>query len=128
MQFSTSDDPIEYGDFKIIPSEMCVVIDGESIELTHAMMGALYMMAKTPGRVFERREMITALYGLDHPSGERSLDKLICLLKRRTGIKAIKCVRGVGYKLPSRKKEEFFKQANADYEALADSLSDVLED
>lgn len=58
----TAKDIIEIGDLKIDPEKMRVEKDGEKIEFTTTQFNILYTLAKSPGRVYSREEILDKAY------------------------------------------------------------------
>jgi len=68
--------------------------------LTFTEFGILNYMARRPGWVFTRLQIVEAVRGEDHPVTDRSVDVQIVGLRRKLGPagKYIETVRGVGYR------------------------------
>ncbi len=78
-----------------------VICAGEAIDLSVSEFSILEFLARNPGWVFSRSQIIGAVKGADYPVTERSVDVQILglrkKLKERGGL--IETVRGVGYRL-----------------------------
>ena len=70
------------------------------VELTHTEFSILYFLAKKPGWVFTRYQIIDAIKGLDYPVTDRSVDVQVVGLRKKLGEYGdyIETVRGVGYR------------------------------
>jgi two-component system, OmpR family, alkaline phosphatase synthesis response regulator PhoP len=77
-----------------------VSIDGERIDLTATEFEILVYLAKRPGWVFTRSQIITGVKGDDYPVTDRSVDVQILNLRKKLGDigNCIETVRGVGYR------------------------------
>jgi two-component system phosphate regulon response regulator PhoB len=77
-----------------------VLVGGKPVDLTASEFGILQFLAKRPGWVFSREQIISAIRGEDYAVTERSVDVQIVGLRKKLGpIGArIETVRGVGYR------------------------------
>jgi DNA-binding response OmpR family regulator len=81
-----------------------VVVDGAEVVLTRSEFDLLATLARRPGRVWSRYELVTHVQGYDHDGYERTVDAHIKNLRRKLGDnprapRFIHTVTGVGYKL-----------------------------
>ena len=69
--------------------------------LTLTEFRVLHLLARCPGWVFTRHQIIAAAQGADVSVTERTVDVHIVSLRRKLGIvgEAIETIRGVGYRL-----------------------------
>ena len=74
-------------------------VDGE-LDLTCSEFNILYHLAKRPGWVFTRSQIVNAVRGDDYPVTERAVDVQIVGLRRKMGGfgELIETVRGIGYR------------------------------
>lgn len=88
------------GDIVINPGKREVQCRGESIVLTFSEFEILYMMAKRPGWVYTRNQIVNQVKGSDYPVTERAVDVQIVSLRKKLGEfgKLIETIRGVGYR------------------------------
>ena len=65
-----------------------------------ALMWGLHFLAKRPGWVFTRYQIVDGIRGPNYPVTERAIDVQIVALRRKLGEcgAAIETVRGVGYR------------------------------
>lgn len=86
---------------EIDPVRFTVKVDGRPVALSHTDFLVLHLLAREPGRVFTRRQIIEAGHGKDVDVTERSVDVQIVGLRRKIGAAGhfIETVRGVGYRL-----------------------------
>ena len=87
-------------DLVIHPGRHEVLSKGEMIQLTFTEFGILHYLAKRPGWVFTRSQIVDAVKGDDYPVTDRSVDVQIVGLRKKLGSagKYIETVRGVGYR------------------------------
>lgn len=77
-------------------------LDGANIDLTFSEFEILTMLAKHPGRVYTRNQIIQNIKGDGYPVTERSVDVQIVNLRKKLGTWGSKCIetiRGIGYRL-----------------------------
>ena len=82
------------------PTKYRVAIDEQPIQLTRSEFRLLETLAREPGRVFSRSDLIDAALGDDTLVMERTIDVHIRAVRRKMGEHArlIETVRGVGYR------------------------------
>jgi two-component system, OmpR family, alkaline phosphatase synthesis response regulator PhoP len=87
-------------DFEIHPGRRTVHINNELADLTFTEFQILHTLAKRPGWVFTRYQIVEAVRGDDYPVTDRSVDVQIVGLRKKLGThgKYIETVRGVGYR------------------------------
>jgi two-component system phosphate regulon response regulator PhoB len=74
---------------------------GEVVELSATEFGLLVFLARRPGWVFSRAQIISGVRGEDYPVTERAVDVQVLGLRRKLGPcgEVIETVRGIGYRL-----------------------------
>jgi two-component system phosphate regulon response regulator PhoB len=84
----------------INPSRHEVLVEDKSMMLTATEFRILHFLARRPGWVFSRDQIIRAVKGHDYPVTERSVDVQVVGLRRKLGPAGdyIETVRGVGYR------------------------------
>lgn len=84
----------------IDPGRFEVKISGRPIVLTPTEFGILHFLARHPGWVFTRYQIVDAVKGSDYPVTDRAVDVQIVGLRRKLGECGtyIETVRGVGYR------------------------------
>jgi two-component system phosphate regulon response regulator PhoB len=84
----------------IHPGRRHVTAGGRSLELTYTEFQVLYFLARRPGWVFTRSQIVDAVRGDDYPVTDRSVDVQIVGLRKKLGQLGnyIETVRGVGYR------------------------------
>jgi len=88
-------------DISIDNSKKKVIIGGEKISLTYSEFEILLTLAKKPGWVFTRSQLVELVRGQQHAITDRSVDVHIVGLRKKMGERGslIESVRGVGYKM-----------------------------
>lgn len=98
----TTDDTsvIQIHDLVLHPGRREARAGGELVELTFTEFQVLYYLARRPGWVFTRFQIIDAVRGDDYPVTDRSVDVQVVGLRKKLGPygKYIETVRGVGYR------------------------------
>jgi two-component system alkaline phosphatase synthesis response regulator PhoP len=91
---------IKIYDLVIDPGRYEVKIAEESISLTPTEFGILKLLAKRPGWVFSRQQIIDAVRGYDYLVTPRTIDVQMFSLRKKLGDtgKKIETVRGIGYR------------------------------
>lgn len=86
---------------KIHPGRHEVVVDGRPITLTLTEFGILHLLARKPGWVFSRYQIVDEVRGSDVLVTDRAVDVQIVGLRRKLGSAGdyIETVRGVGYRM-----------------------------
>ena len=94
------DAPIEIGELSIHPGRNEVRIADAPVALTFTEFQVLGLLAKRPGWVFTRNQIVDAVRGEDYAVTERSVDVQIVGLRKKLKEfgKYIETVRGVGYR------------------------------
>jgi len=87
-------------DLLVDPKRRHVIAKDEAVELTYTEFQILYFLAKRPGWVFTRSQIVDAVRGDDYPVTDRSVDVQIVGLRRKLGDcgRYVETVRGVGYR------------------------------
>jgi two-component system alkaline phosphatase synthesis response regulator PhoP len=88
------------GNLIIDPNRVRVLINDKEIDLTITEFKLLQFLAKKPGWVYTRYQIVDALKGEDYPVTDRSVDVQIVGLRKKLGEYGhlIETVRGVGYR------------------------------
>jgi two-component system phosphate regulon response regulator PhoB len=87
-------------DLTIDPSRREVLIEGKPVQLTFTEFNILHILAKRPGLVFTRYQIVDAIRGSDYLVTDRAVDVQIVSLRKKLGRygEYIETVRGVGYR------------------------------
>jgi two-component system alkaline phosphatase synthesis response regulator PhoP len=96
----TETDVITVGDLVIHPGRYEVLIQGKPVKLTSTEFRILHLMARRPGWVFTRYQIVDAARGEDAAVTDRAVDFHITSLRRKLGPCSdyIETVWGVGYR------------------------------
>lgn len=89
------------GELVIDPGRHEVTFKGKPIPpLTFTEFGILHLLARHPGWVFNRQQIVSGVRGEDYPVTDRAVDVQIAGLRKKMGDAAsyIQTVRGVGYR------------------------------
>ena len=84
----------------IDPGRHEVLLRGQAIDLTASEFRLLHLLARRPGWVLTRTNIVEGLHGNDYPVTDRAVDVKIVALRKKLGAAAdcIETVRGVGYR------------------------------
>ena len=94
------DTAVTMPDLSIDPDKHKVLVKGKPVDLSITEFKILHLLARYPGKVFTRDNIIDSVHGEAYPVTDRSVDVQIVGLRkklRRLG-KQIETVRGVGYR------------------------------
>ena len=86
---------------EIHPGRRTVTVEGQAVNLTYTEFQVLSILARRPGWVFTRSQIVDLVRGDDYPVTDRSVDVQIVGLRKKLGPRGeiIETVRGVGYRL-----------------------------
>lgn len=92
--------PIRIQDLTIDPARRQVLIGKDRVDLTFTEFNILYTLAKRPGFVFTRYQIVDAIHNDDYLVTDRAVDVQIVGLRKKLGDYSgyIETVRGVGYR------------------------------
>ncbi len=87
-------------EFEIHPGRRTVLAGGKPVDLTYTEFQLLSLLARRPGWVFTRSQIVDAVRGSDYPVTDRSVDVQVVGLRKKLGAYGdyIETVRGVGYR------------------------------
>lgn len=88
----------------IHPGRRSLMVEDQPIDLTYTEFQVLAFLARRPGWVFTRSQIVDAVRGDDYPVTERSVDVQIVGLRKKLGTSGhyIETVRGVGYRFKEK--------------------------
>jgi len=102
----TGPGPVSYGDGELVidADRREVQVRGESVELTPTEWGILVSLARVPGRVYSRYELINKVRGFEFEGYERTIDSHVKNLRRKVERDSrqpaiVETVLGAGYRL-----------------------------
>lgn len=84
-------------DISISFTQKTVMIDGENIPLSPKEFGILSMLAKRPGRIFAREEILAEVWHGDTYVLDRTVDVHVARIRRKLGDKAYHLINRQGY-------------------------------
>lgn len=91
--------PRRAGTLEIDPAARRVRLRGREIELTATEFDLLHYLARRPGTVFGREQLLADVWHYADASGERTVDSHVAGLRRKLGPGVLRTVRGAGYAL-----------------------------
>ena len=99
-QQSLPEDVLTIYDLIIHPGRHEVFVKGKPVSLTASEFSTLHFLARRPGWVFTRYQIVDAVHGEDYPVTERSVDVQIVGLRKKLkkAGEYIETVRGIGYR------------------------------
>lgn len=94
---------IHSGDIEVDVSRLRVVVAGKPVDLTASEMQLLAQLARQPGRVFTRGQLLDLLHGIAFESYERAIDSHIKNIRKKiepdpAHPRYIQTVYGLGYR------------------------------
>jgi two-component system alkaline phosphatase synthesis response regulator PhoP len=91
-------------DLEIDPRRRTVLAAGQPVDLTYTEFQLLTVLARRPGWVFTRSQIVDAVRGSDYPVTDRSVDVQVVGLRKKLDAHGhyIETVRGVGYRFKER--------------------------
>ncbi len=95
-RIKNSDKPIE-SDIQIDRDRFLVIVNGESLTLPKKEFELLELLASRPGKVFNRDQILSVVWGNETIVGERTIDVHIRKLREKLGDDYIRTIKGVGY-------------------------------
>lgn len=97
---ASDDASLQFEGLVINPGRHEVLVDGEQTTMTFTEFKILHMLARRPGWVYTRGQIVDGVQGQDVAVTDRSVDVHIVSLRRKLGAYAelIETVRGVGYR------------------------------
>jgi DNA-binding response OmpR family regulator len=101
---SQSEAPIVIGNLRIDPNARAVTLDKKPVSLTAVEFDLLLSLARVPGRVKSREQLLLEVAERDFEAFDRSIDVHISSIRRKLGDDAksprwVQTVRSVGYRL-----------------------------
>ncbi|HLS89688.1 MAG TPA: response regulator transcription factor [Limnochordia bacterium] len=98
---------IQYGRLRLNLEKRTVEIDGDRVQLTPREFDLLHLLARYPGRIFQRDYLLEQLWEYEYTGGTRTVDVHIRRLRQKLEhhpqyAEAIETVHGIGYRLRER--------------------------
>jgi DNA-binding response OmpR family regulator len=86
------------GRLTVDPQQRRVSADGRDVALTATEFDLLVHLVRRPGRVYEREQLLSQVWGYEAAAGTRTVDVHVAQLRAKLGdASPIRTVRGVGY-------------------------------
>ena len=95
---------VAVGSMVLYPEKYTATLQGRDLELTPKLFELLLLLARYPGRVFTRDELLSRVWGMDYAGETRTVDVHITWLRKKIEVDPgnptlLLTVRGVGYKM-----------------------------
>lgn len=99
------DKPIKHGCLTIIPTDRCVLVSGDPLELTLKEYELILLLASHPGRSFSRNYLLDQIWGDDYEGTDRTVDTHMVRLRKKLGVAGawIQTLWGIGYRFSQPK-------------------------
>jgi len=93
------DEPVyRLGALTVDPAQRKVTSQGRDVALTATEFDLLAHLVRRPGRVYEREQLLSQVWGYEAAAGTRTVDVHVAQLRAKLGDSSpIRTVRGVGY-------------------------------
>ena len=102
------DEPVyRVGLLTVDPAQRRVTADGTEVTLTATEFDLLAHLVRRPGRVYEREQLLSQVWGYEAAAGTRTVDVHVAQLRAKLGdASPIRTVRGVGYSAQAPRSHE----------------------
>jgi len=92
--------PLRIGELVIDPGRHEVLVKGKPVDLTFTEFRVLHLLARRPGWVYTRSQIVEEVRGEEYPVTDRSVDvHMVALRRKLLGCGSmLETVRGVGYR------------------------------
>lgn len=90
------------GDLTVDPARRTVTVRGGTVALTATEFDILAILARAPGVVVTRAELLLTVWGPSYDGDDHLVDVHVANLRGKIGDGFVETVRGVGYKLAER--------------------------
>lgn len=102
MKLSVADQPMDRGALTIDPARRRVEVDGSDVQLTPLEFEILLTLARDPGVVLSRDQLMDRVWGYRDYAGGRVVDSHVARIRRKLGEdgvepRFVRTVHGVGY-------------------------------
>jgi two-component system alkaline phosphatase synthesis response regulator PhoP len=100
LQLTPATEPLKTDELVIHPGRHEVLLEGQPIPLTVTEFRLLHLLARKPGWVFTRTQIVNEIHGDDYPVSDRSIDVQIVSLRKKLGGfgSHLETIRGIGYR------------------------------
>ncbi|MGC9333439.1 MAG: response regulator [Anaerolineae bacterium] len=98
---------VRAGDIELDTDSLTAIVGGEPVDLTATEFHVLVTLARQPGRIFSREQLLEAVHGVAFEGFDRSVDSHVKNIRRKIEPdprqpRYIQTVYGVGYRLVER--------------------------
>jgi DNA-binding response OmpR family regulator len=90
---------LEIGSVRLDLVRRTAAVGGREVELTAREFLLAETLARHPGQVLSREQLLDRVWGLAHDPGSNVVDVYVGYLRRKLGTGVIQTVRGMGYRL-----------------------------
>jgi DNA-binding response OmpR family regulator len=95
---------VRVGDLEVDSGRFEVRVSGDTVSLTAKEFGILELLAREPGRVFTRGQILNKTFGFEHDVSERTVDAHVVNLRRKIEAnpaepRFVQTVYGRGYRM-----------------------------
>jgi DNA-binding response OmpR family regulator len=90
---------LEVGRLRLDLARRTATVAGRRVELTAREFVLAETLARHPGQVLSREQLLDRVWGLAHDPGSNVVDVYVGYLRRKLGADLIQTVRGMGYRL-----------------------------
>lgn len=98
LETNSGDVKLKVGDIVIDRERYVVVKNGTEIQLPRKEFELMSLLVSKPGRVFQREEILSKVWGNETIVGDRTIDVHIRKLREKIGDDYFKTIKGIGYK------------------------------
>ena len=100
VEITPASAPLTIHELTIHPGRHEVLVQNSPLDLTATEFRLLHLLARRPGWVFTRTQIVNEVHGEDYPVSERSVDVQIVSLRKKLGPVGnyVETVRGIGYR------------------------------
>jgi DNA-binding response OmpR family regulator len=101
MRRGPADQPsaLEIGDLSVDPATRIATRDGTQVELTATEFAVLEFLARQPGRVVSRAQLLEHVWDENYDGSPNIIDVYVGYLRKKLGRELIRTVRGTGFVL-----------------------------
>ena len=90
---------VAHGRLRLDPASHAAWLDGQPLQLSAREFALLQALLERPDAVLSRAQLEERLYGWDEPVGSNTVEVHIHNLRRKLGSRAIRNLRGVGWRI-----------------------------
>ncbi len=98
---STPDTALERNGLRVDFNARSVTLDGRVVHLTAKEYAILELLASTPGKLFERDQIIERVWDSDYNAETNVVDVYVKNLRKKLAEWVVETVRGIGYRFPA---------------------------